>query len=433
MKVLHVFPQLTPDSLNGSERYEYLLARKLAALGVEIELLTTTTREFVPGGPFVLNWPHQQAEGITEIEGIRVRRFRAAGVLPTRLKHLISRRMLDRWGREEQRYGAMAQGSRNLIDYYYRRARERPRIYDLVTLGRGPFSHGLISYAVRNIRRFDAVQVGFVPFALTWQIVALARLFRKPSVVLALFHPDDIYHHFRSIYWSFSAADAVLAQTAFSAALLRRFCPRSNPIDLGAGVDLEAFSDARVSGERFRAKYGMGRKKIVLFVGRKEALKRYDLAVEAIHRLNREDVHLVMIGRDIDRVPVSGPQVTYLGEVSPEDLGDAYDACDIFLLPSQAESFGMVFLEAWTRRKPVIGNARCGPVAALIEDGKDGVLCRGAGEIAAAAARLIADPELARALGENGYRKVTSRYTWSVLARRVLDLYTDLAANRRQE
>jgi glycosyltransferase involved in cell wall biosynthesis len=429
MKALHVFPQFSPESINGSERYEYMLSRKLVELGVEVDILTTTTKDFLPLEPFSLRWPDQYKELTTVKDGITIKRFPATFHLPEYIGHLLSRRMIKRWQWEEDRYGLMVKGSRNLIDYYYARAIKRPRIYDVtVTLGRGPFSGRLMLTLWRTMRRYDAIQVGFAPFALTWQVVALARLLRKPVVVLALFHPEDVSHHFRTIYWSLSAADAILAQTPYSVAVLKRLFPGSGPVDIGAGVELEAFTDQKACGARFRAKYGLLNKRIALFVGRKEPLKRYDLAIAAIEMIDDDRIQLVMIGRDIDRRPIASPRVSYLGEVSHDDLADAYDGCDVFVLPSENESFGIVFLEAWARRKPVVGNRFCGPVASLIQNGENGFLCADAVEIAAAIVRLIADPALAHKMGQAGFERVIRRYTWDVIAGRVQELYSQLAA-----
>jgi glycosyltransferase involved in cell wall biosynthesis len=413
---------------SGSERYEYLLSKKLVELGVKVDVFTTRSRIFRQTAAFSSAWPPDYIDTHELIDGIWVERFPVSFHLSPRFGRLVSLSILRRWQREERCGGLMLKGSRNLVNYYHRRALERPLFYDLLmALSRGPHSIRLLARSIEAIHRHDVLLVGFTPFALSWQVVAIARAFKKPVVLLALFHPDDVYHHFRSIYWGFSAADAVLAQTSYSAALLKRMLPRSVPIELGAGVDLDAFADSKVCGARFRTKYGLEGRKLVLFVGRKELSKRYDLAIEAMELINDERVHLVMIGRDIDGHPISRRDVTYLGELPPADLADAYDACDVFVLPSEAESFGMVFLEAWARRKPVIGNRLCQPVACLIADGKDGFLCLDAEEIAAAIRCLLSDPALAQRFGEAGYRKVTARYTWDLLAARVRDLYVQLA------
>jgi glycosyltransferase involved in cell wall biosynthesis len=429
VKVLHIFPQFTPDLLSGSERYEYMLSRKLVELGVEVRVLTTRTRNAYPTAAFTSAWPNDHPAAETSVEGIQIRRFAASFDIGPRLGHALSRLMLRRWQREERRDGAMVRGSRNLVDYYRRRALRRPRIYDWMMLAaRGPCSLGLLFHLASTIRQYDAVMVGFAPFALMAQIVPIARMFRRPVVVLPLFHPQDPYHHFATFYRSFARAGALLAQTPYSAALLARLAPGCAPIDLGAGVNLEELADSRTDGVRFREKYRLGDKKIVLFVGRKEFHKRYDLAVEAVDLIGDERVVLVMIGRDIDGQPVSSPHVICLGEVDHQDLIDAYDACDVFLLPSENESFGMVFLEAWSRRKPVIGNRVCGPVGCLIDEGENDYLCSTAIEIAGRIAELVADPELAHRLGRAGYEKVVRRYTWDAIAHRVRDLYAELIA-----
>jgi len=409
-----------------------MLSRKLAELGVEVDVLTTCTRNSNPTSAFTSAWSAEHPVGITSADGIRILRFPATFHIGPRLGHRLSRRILKRWEREERRFGTMVGGSRNLPDYYQLRARSRPRIYDLIMLaGRGPWSIRLLTYLVRNIRNYDAVMAGFTPYALMPPVVAIARLFRRPVVILPLFHPQDIYHHFAVFYRCFARADALLAQTPYSAGLLARLAPGCAPIDLGAGVNLEELTGEEASGARFRKKYGLAGRKIVLFVGRKELFKRYDLAVAAIESIADERVRLVMIGRDIDRRPVSSPYVSWLGEVDRQDLVDAYDACDVFLLPSENESFGMVFLEAWARRKPVIGNRACGPVAGLIDDGENGYLCSTPEEIAARTARLLGDPQLAARLGQAGFEKVEKRYTWDAIRDGARPLFAFVRQPRR--
>jgi glycosyltransferase involved in cell wall biosynthesis len=80
------------------------------------------------------------------------------------------------------------------------------------------------------------------------------------------------------------------------------------------------------------------------------------------------------------------------------------------------------------RGKPVIGSARCRPVASLIEAGRDGLLADGAAELATHIDALLADPAQARALGAAGRAKVLRRYTWDRIGRAVLALYERLVA-----
>jgi glycosyltransferase involved in cell wall biosynthesis len=140
------------------------------------------------------------------------------------------------------------------------------------------------------------------------------------------------------------------------------------------------------------------------------------------------DPLLVMVGRDVDEKKIESDRVRQLGLLSDDELAAAYEACDVFVLPSMFESFGMVFLDAWLRGKPVIGNATCGAAAFLIEDGTDGLLCRNAREMASAAHRLLDDPELAARMGAAGRAKVLANYTWERVADRALDAIQELLA-----
>jgi glycogen synthase len=103
----------------------------------------------------------------------------------------------------------------------------------------------------------------------------------------------------------------------------------------------------------------------------------------------------------------------HLREGAPhQEKLDALAAADLLALPSRTDSFGIVFLEAWSHGKPVIG-ARAGGIPDVITHGEDGLLV-GFGEVdelAAALRRLLGDAELRRSLGEAGRRKVADRYT----------------------
>lgn len=424
MRALHIFPIFGPELTNGSEYHEYMLSKKLVELGVHVDVFTTCSQKFRPTSAFSLEWISDYDQDSVQVDGINICRFPTTFAIPATMGRVVSRLVFKRWQREEKQYGIMTKGSKNLEDYYHRRAISRPFVYDWLTLlGRGPHSVQLLASVFKSIRNYDVLLVGFMPFALICQITRIAKLFKKPVVILALFHPEDLSHHFKAFYRCFAKADAILAQTPYSVELFNRLFPGSKPLQVGPGVDDEAFNDTSVSGERFRAKYGLVGKKIILFVGRKEPSKRYDLAIEAIDLIDDERIRLVMIGGNVDGKPIFSPNVIYLERLSREDLLDAYDACDIFLLLSEYESFGMVFLEAWMRKKPVIGNRFCKPVASVIEDGEDGYLCASAEEIAERSAWLISNPALAKRLGEAGYKKVVERHTWDAIGRKVYDLY----------
>jgi glycosyltransferase involved in cell wall biosynthesis len=120
--------------------------------------------------------------------------------------------------------------------------------------------------------------------------------------------------------------------------------------------------------------------------------------------------------------------VTFLGEVSDQELIKWYNLCDIFLLASvnrgdNFEGFGLVHLEANACGVPAIGSRDCGFEEPII-DGYNGLLVpqRDSEAIAQAILRLARDPELARQMGQNA-REQARRMSWEATADRLIEVY----------
>ncbi|WP_342679603.1 glycosyltransferase family 4 protein [Methanofollis sp. UBA420] len=246
-------------------------------------------------------------------------------------------------------------------------------------------------------------------------------------VVLPEMHIDDEFYHWSHYYDQLKQADLVLANSMYSKnELFDRIGAKS--VCLGPGIDDTVFLSPDVDGGRFREKYGFEDKQIILTVSRKSPSKRYDMLISAMASLHQDypDAHLVMIGPDEDRVPIDAAGVTYLGKAPETDLVDAYDACDTFAMMSESESFGMVFCEAWSRKKPVIGNRYCGAVASLIEDHVNGCLCGNVSDIESSIRLFLDDKTKACQFGSRGYQKAISNYTWPIISERLKSYYEDL-------
>jgi glycosyltransferase involved in cell wall biosynthesis len=108
-------------------------------------------------------------------------------------------------------------------------------------------------------------------------------------------------------------------------------------------------------------------------------------------------------------------------------------ASDIFVLPSEAESFGIAFVEAWACRRPVIG-ARMGAVASLIDEEKDGLLftCGDVGDLARAISTLLAAPQQRTQMGEAGFQKVLANYTWDIVVERTRSVYQSVIVHHNE-
>lgn len=411
-----MLPTYPGEEFDGSAVYERKLNAALRARGVEIEVLTTRAQKLVHEEQFLIRWPDELPRR-GQHDGVPIRRFHA--LEPGRLGKLASDAVTRRWSREDFRDGALVDGSASLVEAAVAQARSRPSRYDdLADFGRGPVVPGLLAHLARRAGRFDAILAGYAPFSLSRQVIRAASLVRKPVVLLPFIHESDRYHQFASLLGTYEDADAVLTLSGHTTEFLRRYVPRARPFTLGAGVT--ALGGEETSGAEFRRRHGLGDAQIVLYVGRKEQRKRYDLAVDAVDQLGG-DAMLVMVGRDVDGKTLESEHARHLGPLPEAELAAAYEACDVFVLPSEFESFGMVFLDAWLRSKPVIGNRNCGAAASLIEEGRDGYLCRDADEIAARLRDLLADPALRARMGAAGYEKTAAHYTWPRVASRAIE------------
>jgi glycosyltransferase involved in cell wall biosynthesis len=112
--------------------------------------------------------------------------------------------------------------------------------------------------------------------------------------------------------------------------------------------------------------------------------------------------------------------------VSLEAKTDALAACSLLCVPSAQESFGGVYVEAWSLGKPVIA-ADTPATRELIHHGEDGlVVSQDARVLAEAIALLLDDTALAMTLGQRGRDKVNERYRWPAVASRVAAVYQAL-------
>lgn len=313
------------------------------------------------------------------------------------------------------------------VEYLLSNASTRPKYYcSLFDALRGPNCPTMQRWLERNIEKYDLVMAQMFPFN-TINYSLIAKKFKKPLVVLPEMHIDDAFYHWSHYYDQLKQADLVLANSMYSKnELFDRIGAKS--VCVGPGIDDTVFLSPDVDGRRFREKYGFEDKQIVLTVSRKSPSKRYDMLISAMESLHQDypDAHLVMIGPDEDRMPIDAAGVTYLGKVPEKDLVDAYDACDAFAMMSESESFGMVFCEAWSRKKPVIGNINCGAVRSLIENGRDGYLCNSADEVSHRLESLLDDRQLSLKIGDTGFKKVVENYTWDIISEKVSSCYRSL-------
>ena len=121
--------------------------------------------------------------------------------------------------------------------------------------------------------------------------------------------------------------------------------------------------------------------------------------------------------------------VLFTGRVSEGTLKALYRRAAAFAMPSRAEGFGLVYLEAMLRRLPCIGSIH-DAAGEIIVDGETGYLVDqdDVNDLAAKIVRLLGDPGLRARLGCNGWERLQRQFSFAQFHSRIADLLDKLAA-----
>lgn len=185
----------------------------------------------------------------------------------------------------------------------------------------------------------------------------------------------------------------------------------------------------------------------LLAVGRLESSERQkgiDTLIEAMPRITSAipEARLLIVGGGDDRprlealIQKSGvaSSVSLLGIVEDSVLQQLYRQCDVMVLPSQQEGFGIVFMEAMSYGKPCIGGAH-GGIPEVIIDGDTGYLVSfgDSDAVVRSVVRLASDSNLARRMGMAGLQQVLKHYCYESFCANFTELFDELLFEKRRE
>ena len=215
-------------------------------------------------------------------------------------------------------------------------------------------------------------------------------------------------------------------------------------VNIGTGIDVSEFATPEKDITAFRNQHNIADNDIVVgFIGRLVKGKGVAMLLDAFRQLTKTNKHLKLLlaGGTTEYVPEIKKAITEekLPVILIENFDDTtkpllYNSLDIFVLASQSESFGVVFLEAWACKKPVIGTSM-GAVASLVSDGHDGLLFKAGNvtELTHKIMLLAGNKNMRKVLGENGYSKAIDNYTWPVIVKKYRDAYIKGIENFKKE
>jgi glycosyltransferase involved in cell wall biosynthesis len=200
------------------------------------------------------------------------------------------------------------------------------------------------------------------------------------------------------------------------------------------GIDPAEYAGA--DGAAFRARFGLGTRRIVLFVGRLNTIKGPDLLLRAFRREAEAlaDCTLVFVGPDGGmraaleaEARLLGPdRVLFSGWLGGADKLGAYAAADLVVIPSRQEAMSLVALEAGALGKPVLMTDRCGFDEAVTCGGARAVPPE-SDALARALVKMMASGHLG-SMGAALRTQVLAQYTWQAAVARYRAIFERIAA-----
>ncbi len=209
-----------------------------------------------------------------------------------------------------------------------------------------------------------------------------------------------------------------------------------------SGINDEALGGG-FDGSKFRQKYQISHSPLILCLSRLNRLKGPQHLVAAMPAILQKfpNAGVAFVGPDQSgyteylrelskRVGVEN-QVHFTGPIYEfNEKMNAYESCDVFVLPSSYEGTSQAIFEAMARGKPIV-STQTGGIPFQIENGKDGILvpydeARIDDLLSDAIIRVLEEKTLAKELGSNARKKVET-FRYSILCDDLVRIYNEVA------
>ncbi len=392
--IAFITPIYLPAAISGSQMFVKYLAEGLARRGWSISVVTSdalTPRYWYD--PF---FGRKLSSSYEKIHGVSVHRLPSAQLLSSILFILA-------------RY----------IHFFSKNIRNKLKI-----ISNGPYLVGLEKLLHKE--KFDVVHCSPFPLEINKQAIeCIHRLSDRPKLLITpFFHAQVPDYHNPEFQYVFDAADAIhviSSSERMDISTSFRIDPRKifiAPLFINTGTMLNQ-KELHQDIQRAKKEYGLFGKKIILFAGIKGRGKGAIDVLKSVHQLWLKDrsIVLIAIGSETQEWKTAKQEVDAgclidLPYKTGRDKEALFALSDIYCMPSATETFGLTYLEAWHKKKPVIG-ADIPPVRELIVANAGGLIVPYAdlNALQMAITKLLQNPVLSKELGESGYKALKQKYT----------------------
>ena len=385
MKIAIVYDVIFPYSIGGGEKINWELARRLAARGHDVSLVSSKMWE---------------GESVLKRDGVHY-----VGICPwlTTLNNLGNRSVLQ------------------------------------------PFLFAASAFTFLRKNKFDVVACNAFPY-LSCVTAKLAGWLNPAPLVITWYEARgwSAWRFYAGAFYGFFAAilEWLTARLSphhntisnYTAARMTKKLgiPGRNIAVIPCGVDL---ADVQPMGP-------VAKEKTILYAGRVVRHKRVDLLIDAFARLAAEfpEYQVKIIGPGAEKAGLQekvrviglGERIEFLDTLVGEPLYREFQKASLFVLPSDQEGFGMVLIEAMAAETPVIAKiAEHSAASTVIRHEGNGLLFTTTEELAGAIRRVLGDGELRQTLVAGG-KKTAKLYDWDSVIIPQTEEYLEAVAQRGQ-
>ncbi len=350
----------------------------------DTEILTTCAVDYT-------TWKNHYLPGVTEVLGVKVRRFRVA--------HQRNIKAFNR-----------------LSEKIYPRIKVAPlQEQEAWMQAQGPWSLDLITYVKQHHHEYDAFIFFTYLYATTYFILPLVA---QKAYLAPLAHDEwPIYMSMWDKF--FEKPRGFIFNTIEEQNFIKTRFPNTHGEWSVAGVAVDP--PDTYSAEDFRQQYKIS-DPFLLYMGRIDPSKGCEELLHYFIELRKQESgsrKLVLLGKPTMPIP-EHPDILPLGFVDEQTKWNALAACDLLVMPSPYESLSIVLLEAWAVGKPVLVNGKCEVLVGQCRRAQGGLWYINQDEFHVAIEKM--DEQVRKQLGLQGKSFVNTNYVWSKIENDYLEL-----------
>ncbi|MBU1626900.1 glycosyltransferase family 4 protein, partial [bacterium] len=371
MRIAFVIQRYGENITGGSESLCRQITERLASR-YEVEVITSCAEDYI-------TWNNIFEEGIDNVNGIRVRRFRVVEPRYINSFNQLSNEVL-------------------LSGQPFQRQEEW-------VVKQGPHTPEILRYIKENKDKYDV----FIFFTYLYYPTYFGlQLVPEKSIFVPTAHNEPAIY--LDIYKAlFFIPRGIAFNTSMEKELVHQiFKNKHIPWEV-TGTGIEEPQDADVEG--FKRKYGI-KEPYILNMGRIEEGKGSKKLLEYFCKFKGENdiqLDLVLIGQlliDIGK----RDDVRFLGYISEGEKFGAIKGAETIMVPSPFESLALAQLEAWSCKRPTVSAAECDVTKAHAKDSGGGLVYSNYEEFVVNIKTILKEKSLGEKLGESGFEYVKKNY-----------------------